>query len=386
MRSVFILFICAVVLHLNLFAVYKVDLSLAPENRWTALVNQYEKEDLRNYAAMIDQSMIDVNYILGFTWVRELIMSYGWYASMDTDSEWFADLRAEMKGLADALVERMDGEALRGFREEDLFLLNIGYDFSTYCTSGVYQTENGPTLYRNLDWEGESFKKFAIEVSFEKEGHQIFRSIQFLGQVGLFTAMKPNAYAVALNYRKTPGTGSFGWEIVHNISQFAFRDGWSASILLRYTLEHEIDFSGAVSNLETTELIGPCYFILSGVKPDEGIVIERGRDSKHSRNFTDPLENPKFLVQTNHDVPKPANQDENWAGEDPLLNELMGMGTVSRRDAACFFLKSIDETNLSEQLFIMLSKQWPIYNKYTIFSSLLSANENEIRWILQEVK
>jgi hypothetical protein len=196
--------------------------------------------------------------------------------------------------------------------------------------------------------------------------------------------MKPHSFAMALNYRKTPGTGTFGWEVIHNLTQFVFRDGWSSPILLRYTLEHEKDFNGAQDRLEKTQLIAPSYLILAGIHQDEGVVIERGRDSKHTRNFSDPYENAKFLVQTNHDIPKPANQDENWAGDDLLLNESKGMGTVSRRESAKEFLEAIDENNLDAELMVMLGNHWPVFNSWTIFSSLLSPANNEMTWIVQE--
>lgn len=373
------IYICAS--SFTLFAAYKVDLSSPPETRWHNLVNQYSQEDLRQYAAMIDKSINDANYVLGFTGIRKFIMTYGWNGSMDIDPEWFTDLRAEVKGLSDALRERMDGESLRGFKEEDLFILNIGYDFSTYCTTGVYQTCNGPILFRNLDWEGDEYRKFTVEAEFEKNGVQICRSIQFLGQVGLLTAMKPHAYAVALNYRKTPGTGTFGWQIVHNVSQFVFKDGWSSAILLRYTMEHEHDFQGAKARLESTQLIGPCYLTLAGTLMDEGVILERGRESTHARTFSDPFENPRFLVQTNHDIPKPNGQDESWAGNDPLLNESLGMGTVSRRNAAIDFLSTIDETHPQHQLLEMITSHRPVFNPLTIFSSLLYPEWNELKWV-----
>jgi hypothetical protein len=67
------------IVQFNLCAVYEVNLaSSSPENRWTKLVEQYDKEALRDYARMIDQLMIDENYMLEFTWVRKLIMLYGW--------------------------------------------------------------------------------------------------------------------------------------------------------------------------------------------------------------------------------------------------------------------------------------------------------------------
>lgn len=297
---------------------------------------------------------------------------------MNRDADWFQDVRKEIQGLAKALQARLDGETIRGFREEDLFLLNIGYDFSTYCTSGVFQTSEGPILFRNLDWDGEEFKNFTVETHFQKEGQIVFRAIQFLGQVGVLTGMKPYAYGVALNYRKTPGTGTLGLEIVNNFFQFAFKNGWSASLLLRYTLEHDSDFVQARNKLESTELISPCYMVLAGTERDQGAVIERSREDHITRNFDNPFENRKYIVQTNHDIPKPTNQDGHWAGDDALLNESLGMGTEERREAACIFLASIDESHLQSQLMQMLKDLWPVSNDLTIFSSLLSPSTNEI--------
>lgn len=363
---------------------YKVDLSAPAENRWTALVNQYEKEDLRCYAEMINKQIVGTAPVLMLNCIRRAILSYGWYGSMGTDPKWFADLKAEVSGLAAALRDRMDGETLEGFAEEDLFLLNIGYDFSTYCTSGIYRTENDLILFRNLDWEGKYFRKFTFEAEFERDGQPVFRSIQFLGQVGVLTALKPYHYAVTLNYRKTPGTGTFGWEAIYNLNQFVFKDGWSSSILLRYILEHEEDFASAKEKMETIELIAPCYLTLAGVQKDEAVIIERARETSHTRDFKDPFENPKFLVQTNHDIPRPEDQDESWAGDDILLNEALGMGTVRRREAAVEFLENIDEADLHAQLMKMLSTHHPVFNPLTIFSSLLNPRENTIDWVVHE--
>lgn len=356
----------------SVFAEYQVNLSEKPEKRWVEIVNQFNQEDLRKYAAMIDESITKAG--IEEEWLRQEIANYGWNRSLKPDFRWFLDLREEVKGLAKALKERMDGKTLKGFSESDLFLLNMGYDFSTYCTTGVYQTSKGPVLFRNLDWEGEEFKKFTFETTFYTEGKELFKSIQFLGQVGVLTGMKPQGYAFALNYRKTPGATFSEWNIVQGL----FTEGWSCSLLLRYTLEHDSNFSSAKARLEKTELMAPCYITIAGIKQNEGAVIERGRDAFHTRTFSDPNENPKFLVQTNHDVPRNPDQDEVWAGDDMLLNETLGMGTIARREAAITYLKNIDNSNINTVLLMMLSAHRPVYNPLTIFSSLLIPFNNEI--------
>lgn len=352
-----------------------VNLSLPPEKRWVEIVNLFFEDDLREYAAMIDQSLSNAG--LEDQWVREQLMNYGWSRSLKGDLKWFLELREEVKGIAKALKNRMGGETLKGFAEEDLFLLNMGYDFSTNCTTGVYKSERGPILFRNLDWEGEAFKHFVIETHFVKGDKLVFKSIQFLGQVGVLTGMKPYGYALALNYRKMPGATDSKMDIIQGL----FTDGWCCSFYLRYILEHETDFKDAQRKLERTELMAPCYLTMAGMEQYEGAVIERGRNSFHTRFFSSVYENPKFLVQTNHDVPNNPEQGVDWAGEDLLLNESMGMGTIARREAAVEFLKEVGNDNIEGKLMELLTICEPVHNPLTIFSSVLSPHSNKIKFV-----
>jgi hypothetical protein len=151
-------------------------------------------------------------------------------------------------------------------------------------------------------------------------------------------------------------------------------------------LEHDADYSEAKNRLESTQLIAPCYYILAGKSQNEGVVMERARNTVHTRSFSDPLENPKFLAQTNHDIPRPVDQDESWAGDDVLLSESLGMGTIARRETAVKFLETIDEANIDTELMLMLTKQFPVFNPLTIFSSVLTPFENKLEWIAHEVE
>lgn len=76
MKALVNIFIILLV-NINLFGAYTVDLGAPPEARWTELVNQYDKESLRRYAVHLDEAIVDANSILEFDWVRKLIMKYG---------------------------------------------------------------------------------------------------------------------------------------------------------------------------------------------------------------------------------------------------------------------------------------------------------------------
>ena len=54
-----------------------------------------------------------------------------------------------------------------------------------------------------------------------------------------------------------------------------------------------------MERLKKTKIAGPVYFVVSGVKGNEGIVIERDSDKVHaSYELTD---STWYLVQTNYD-------------------------------------------------------------------------------------
>ena len=103
--------------------------------------------------------------------IRKRVSNCGWNKN---EQELFNDIRLEIQGLSTALQKYL-GVSLAGFREEDLILFNLGYDFNAYCTTGVMQAENGPYLFRNLDWEGEIFRDFILEVEFVREDLTIFK-------------------------------------------------------------------------------------------------------------------------------------------------------------------------------------------------------------------
>lgn len=360
---------------------YQVDLSTYPELRWVEHVNSYNEEDLRNYAKMIDEMISSESQLLEYQWIRKLIFNMSKNHLSSTQSRWLKELQLEIKGLATALKHKMGGEVLRGFREEDLFIFNIGYDLSAYCTSGVFKTVKGPILFRNLDWEGELLKRFVFETEFRRDGKTLFRSIQFLGQVGVFTALKPGSYALALNYRKRLRGGSIVPGITQNLYQLFFRDGWSAPILLRYTLENIDTFDSANHLLASTRLVAPCYFIIAGTENHEAAILERDCFRTQVRCCHSPYEHPTFCVQTNHDVPISPRQDKKWAENDPLLDESMGMGTIRRRQEAIVFLKSINSSeSIDEKLMEMLTTTWPVSNSLTIFSSVISPRQNTLVW------
>jgi acid ceramidase len=68
-------------------------------------------------------------------------------------------------------------------------------------------------------------------------------------------------------------------------------------------LRDEDTFNGALERLSNNKIIAPGYYILSGVGPDEGAIIERKRRNYNAIYF---LNNTNwFIVQTNYDRSQP---------------------------------------------------------------------------------
>lgn len=373
---------------------FTIDLSQSPGERWSQVVAHYDKQELREYAQTIDQSINTTIPVLKIRFVRKFLNSISWHISHGGETnQWFEDMHKELQGLAEALKQKMDGETLNGFREEDLFLLNIGYDFSTYCTTGVYISEHSnhprPILFRNLDWNIDLFKKFTFEEVFTKDGKEIFKAISFLGQIGILTGIKSDGFAIALNYRKTNKKDYiFQNTFLANLKSALFNGGWSNSLLIRYSLEHDQNYDLAKARLLTTQLIAPSYITLAGTNATQAVVIERSRASTHNqRGFDNVYENKNFLVQTNHDLPIPTYQNEEWAENDPLLSGNFSIGTIKRRETAVSYLKQLshssvttDNRDIEQKLLHMLTTLPPVFNEQTIFSAVLDPSNNDLIW------
>ena len=69
--------------------------------------------------------------------------------------------------------------------------------------------------------------------------------------------------------------------------------------LMRKVLEEETSWEAATKRLRTERISAPVYYIVAGVGPNEGMVIERDPEGTHAYYTLD--EDTWFLVQTNYD-------------------------------------------------------------------------------------
>lgn len=69
----------------------------------------------------------------------------------------------------------------------------------------------------------------------------------------------------------TRAAKSFEDDLISVIKNNAIPTCW----LLKKTLEEQTDYTSAVKRLKEERISAPVYYIVSGVKPNEGTVIER---------------------------------------------------------------------------------------------------------------
>ena len=84
-------------------------------------------------------------------------------------------------------------------------------------------------------------------------------------------------------------------------------------------MENVTNFDDAIALLSTQDLIAPAYFIVGGVKPDEGVVITRNQDELVDLwriNKMSSGADKWYLLETNYDhwLPPPPNDDRQTPG------------------------------------------------------------------------
>ncbi len=164
-------------------------------------------------------------------------------------------------------------------------------------TASVWDPRNREmVMLRSLDWSGAKVMSSATRVHhFERQGAQVFMSVGITGMTGVLTAMKPGAFAAALNYAQVRGSA---------------RPAADPTLRLRELFEDSgvRSFRQAADAIQSWKLGAPCFISLTGIEPGEGMVIEFGGDHPHPR-----LIEGAHLVQTNHFDDRGPNRHLNQA-------------------------------------------------------------------------
>jgi hypothetical protein len=122
--------------------------------------------------------------------------------------------------------------------------------------------------------------------------------------------------------------------------------------LVRKVFLEETTYAAATERLRTTRISCSIYYIISGVKDNEGMVIERNTDVANA--YYELSDERWFLIQTNYDRDQP----------DPLHDP--------RRIPTEKKLAARGNENFTEQTFLNeFMFQWPNFNIATIFTDIM---------------
>jgi hypothetical protein len=182
-----------------------------------------------------------------------------------------------------------------------VYFLNAIFEWG--CTSGVWRTKDGPTMHRVLDWGFPDLGKHMVVAQQSGPAGDFF-NITWPGLAGSFNGFAPGRFACAINQApmRMHKRGMVGDWMKNRI---AVRGGVGTppAHLLRHVLETAPDYATARKMLSETRLAVPAIFILSGIRADEGCIVERVEDAAGVR----PLDGAAVCVANHFESPLDRN-------------------------------------------------------------------------------
>jgi hypothetical protein len=141
-----------------------------------------------------------------------------------------------------------------------LVIMQLLYEMSTACTCFITTVNHEKRFIRTMDWNLPLLKKITIELEVIKDGKTICIAPTWVGCVGFFTAIMPNKYAIAINYRRTEKMTKWPtYSLIQNVYRIISMK-WPASYLVRSIATKQFSIGTAIHLLQKTELVAPCYF------------------------------------------------------------------------------------------------------------------------------
>lgn len=134
--------------------------------------------------------------------------------------------------------------------------------------------------------------KLVVNVEYYRGGNKIFSVDTVVGSVFALTGIRHGAFAINVDTRKAK-------HFTDDLISVLIDGGMPTCWLLRKTLEQETNYASALRRIKTERIGGPVYYVISGVGPNEGCVVERDTATVHA--FYELSEDNWFIIQTNYD-------------------------------------------------------------------------------------
>jgi len=188
---------------------------------------------------------------------------------------------------------------------------------------------------RTMDWELSTLKPLTINLEFQTQGRTVFRSASWAGFVGVLTGMRPGAFSVSINYKRTIGASPIS--ILRNFYEGAF-GAWPIAFLVREILTTCKDFSSALGSFSCSSLMSPVYITLCGVRPSEGAVLTRKREGEERATWL--LHSHGVIVQPNLDYWRGRGEAEEYEDIcDSVERRTQGEKRIARINGSTTLLK-----------------------------------------------
>jgi acid ceramidase len=343
---------------------YVINLDLPPSERWKPLAKQYIKpiQDLVTYIKA---------FVVEFSPKLQKIINL-----VDNDLGSLAytlpsPYKEEIISIANATNINLG----------EIVLYNVFYEIFTLCTSIVGSDANGNMYHaRNLDfglflgWDlpndtwklSELLRPLIMNVNYTRGGVLQYRTVTFVGFVGLITGIRPNVMSISINERFGLDGGYIG--LVEWILNTDRNQSWT-TFAARDALENGLSFTETVQMLSTVPVMAPCYYIIGGPEPYQGSVVTRNREnSADVWNLDASKPETWYLAETNYDHWKP-----------PLFID-------DRITPANNCMKKLGQKSLSfDGLFNVLSSK-PVLNKLTVYTALMELKTGRVETYIQYCK
>ncbi|KAL4460411.1 hypothetical protein ABPG74_000162 [Tetrahymena malaccensis] len=185
--------------------------------------------------------------------------------------------------------------SLTGIDLPTLYTFNFMYDLENMgCTSVIIRQPDNKLFHaRNLDYSfQQEISQLAIQAHWMRNGKIIYKSETLVGFVSLITVTKVGQFSISINYRTSDSRQN-------NINALIKDFYYQGIYLPQIAVDQANNFDEAVNILKNMNVSSPIYFIVSGLEGNQGVVIERNRQSV--QNVYTLSESDWFLVQTNSD-------------------------------------------------------------------------------------
>lgn len=217
-----------------------VNLDLPPEERWQFL-KLYKNEVIELLEC----------YISDFAGADIIFDAINEYKDLLVPNEYLR----EIDGIA----------AICDFSSNEILVANLYYDLLKFylgCTA--FAVYNGREMLhsRNLDWhtENDLLSKNSIVFDFQKKDETLYKSIGWPGFIGVLSGTKPETFSLTLNAVSSSDSSEIAMPV---------------SFLLRDILLNCNSFEEAKLEIEKTTIMSDCLILLSGIKNEDKVVIER---------------------------------------------------------------------------------------------------------------